>query len=345
MFNTNVSHLNSVIVHYVGNQTHGDELLLSQNLSGLDETTIRVLWAYVASAFKVPDFYRFTHPVELEMNSVYAIAQSIFNNPESLVEQSQSLAKLLYEASQHPQVKSGELIVMYFENIRCGELEAPAIGLFKSERKSPFLFTEEENSIIDLYSYRGIDPAKVDKACLIFNEDAADGYHVLSVDNLNKGEETKFWFDNFLQLQSRSTEYSKTSSLISMTKHFIDMDLNEDGEMGREEQIDLLNRSKEYFKENDQFVYEDFGEQVFEDRNMGHQFREYATNHAPPDVPMDDGFEISKQAFQKQQRIFKSVLKLDRNFHIYIHGNRNMIEKGTDENGRKYYKLYYDEEH
>ena len=47
---------------------------------------------------------------------------------------------------------------------------------------------------------------------------------------------------------------------------------------------------------------------------------------------------------KKQARVFKSVLKLDKNFHIYIHGDRNRIERGVDEQGRKYYKIYYDQE-
>jgi len=48
---------------------------------------------------------------------------------------------------------------------------------------------------------------------------------------------------------------------------------------------------------------------------------------------------------QKQQKLFKSVLKLDKNFHVYIHGRRDLIERGYDEAvGKKFYKLYYDEE-
>ena len=46
----------------------------------------------------------------------------------------------------------------------------------------------------------------------------------------------------------------------------------------------------------------------------------------------------------KQEKSFKSVLKLDKNFHIYIHGDRQLIEKGTDADGRKFYKVYYDKE-
>ena len=55
-----------------------------------------------------------------------------------------------------------------------------------------------------------------------------------------------------------------------------------------------------------------------------------------------DNFSISTSAVKYQSRVFKSVLKLDNNFHIYIHGDKELIEKGTDNDGRKYYKIYYD---
>jgi REP element-mobilizing transposase RayT len=60
-----------------------------------------------------------------------------------------------------------------------------------------------------------------------------------------------------------------------------------------------------------------------------------------PEKWQDDKF-YSEQ-LKKQARALKSVIKLDKNFHIYIHGNRNLIEQGTDENG-KFYKIYYKEE-
>jgi hypothetical protein len=61
-------------------------------------------------------------------------------------------------------------------------------------------------------------------------------------------------------------------------------------------------------------------------------------------VDLQDRFAISADAVKRQARVFKSVLKLDKNFHIYIHGDRNKIEQGVDENGRKFYKIYYEQE-
>jgi hypothetical protein len=40
--------------------------------------------------------------------------------------------------------------------------------------------------------------------------------------------------------------------------------------------------------------------------------------------------------------IKKLVVKLDKNFHIYIHGKRDKITEGVDDKG-KFIKLYYDE--
>jgi len=41
----------------------------------------------------------------------------------------------------------------------------------------------------------------------------------------------------------------------------------------------------------------------------------------------------------------KSVVKLDKNFHIYVHGRHDYIERGYDEaKGMKYYKLYFTNE-
>ena len=60
---------------------------------------------------------------------------------------------------------------------------------------------------------------------------------------------------------------------------------------------------------------------------------------------MEQSFVISPAAVKKQARNFKSVLKLDKNFHIYIHGDKDLIEQGFDEKkNMNYYKVYYKQE-
>ncbi len=344
MFDNTLSSIQSVMVHYVGNRLKEDPLQLSIQPSGMDANTEKQLWNYLYSAFKTPEFYRFTHPAELELNNVFSICRSVFGDNKTFEERSAALAKLLYEHSQHPNIKSGELFVVHFTKLTFGSVTADAIGLFKSEKKQPFFFTEEQEGIIDLFSYSGISPFKVDKACLIFNEEEEDGYQVLAVDNLNKGDEAKFWFDDFLKITPRSTEYQKTSSLLSLTKNFIEKDLEGERPLEREDSIDLLNRSLDYFKESEAFDYDDFNQKVFQDDEAIDRFKAYTEENDRNNMQLNESFNIAPEAVKKKSRIFKSVLKLDKNFHVYIHGNRQMIEKGTDDGGRKYYKLFYEEE-
>jgi hypothetical protein len=61
------------------------------------------------------------------------------------------------------------------------------------------------------------------------------------------------------------------------------------------------------------------------------------------EIEIADNFTISNTAVKKKVRGLTSVIKLDKNFDIYVHGNRELIEQGHDEKG-KYYKIYYKEE-
>lgn len=343
MFNQELSRFSALAVHYIGNKIKDEELALSEHESGIDEPTRRILWQFIRSSFKSPDYHRFTHPADLSLNPVLNISQKLFDNPEGFLENSQALARLLYDVSQHPQVKSGELMVLYFPRLAFADMDAPAIGLFKSERKHPFLFTETNEGNIDLYSYQGIDPGKVDKAALIFDAEREDGHVIMAVDNAGKGEEARFWFDSFLKIARRSTEFSRTTAVIDLTKSFLERDFSLEGETDASKRIAVLQNSKEYFRENEHFDLGHYAEEVLEDTGMADRFREYTRVANKYDFDVEESFAISQEAVRKKQTVFKSVLKLDKNFHIYVHGDRSKIERGV-EDGRKYYKLFYDEE-
>ena len=106
-----------------------------------------------------------------------------------------------------------------------------------------------------------------------------------------------------------------------------------------------VNRSVQYFKSHAEFDREEFTQEVFAQEGAIKSFNKYSDRfQSENNVELADNFEISAHAVKRQARIFKSVLKLDKNFHIYIHGDRNRIEQGVDEAGRKFYKIYYDQE-
>ena len=74
-------------------------------------------------------------------------------------------------------------------------------------------------------------------------------------------------------------------------------------------------------------------------------FWEYENNYRGHiSIPFEDSFEISPSAVKKKSKIFRSVLKLDKNFHICIDRDTELLEQGIDKDGKKYYKIYYKNE-
>jgi hypothetical protein len=178
---------------------------------------------------------------------------------------------------------------------------------------------------------------------LIFNIESEVGYRVLVIDNVNKQTDAQYWVNDFLQLQPLSDEFYHTKSVLNLTKNFL---LEQaPAELEKTEKIDLLNKTISYFKVNENFQQDDFEEVIFEDANLRQSFKDYKSNAEGEGVfePVEN-FEISSQAVKSQAKNFKSVLKLDRNFSIYIHGEKSLIQKGKEADGRKFYKIYYEEE-
>jgi hypothetical protein len=89
---------------------------------------------------------------------------------------------------------------------------------------------------------------------------------------------------------------------------------------------------------------EEFTGEVLKDQEVIQSFNAFKTQYEDErDYVLSDEFAIHDAAVKKNARIFKSVIKLDKNFHIYVHGDRKLIQQGKDENG-KYYMLYFEEE-
>ena len=131
---------------------------------------------------------------------------------------------------------------------------------------------------------------------------------------------------------------------MSMYKSFVTKEMPQQFEMSKADQADLLNRSVKFFKENENFEMQNFEDSVIRQPEVIQQFQTFKdTFSRENDFEIPESFDISDSAVKKQSRAFKSVIKLDKNFHIYVHGNRNLIEQGEDEKG-KFYKVYYKEE-
>ncbi|GAB2488460.1 nucleoid-associated protein [Algoriphagus taiwanensis] len=337
--------LQNLITHHVGNKLRDENIKLTDEPSAYSDETKDFLLRYFLLPIKSEEFYEFTHTIKLEMNDVYSIVKNVFNETKEFITHSKDLAKLLYENSMHPKIKGGELNIAYFTNVVLDDEIVDAIGIYKSETDVPFLKMKIGKSNYSINHEFGFEIKGVDKGCIIFNTNQGTGFKVLVIDNSNKSVEAQYWKDDFLKLKPIANEFHQTNQFLGITKKFVTKQLDEEFEVSKADKIDLLNRSVEYFKTHETFDKKEFEEEVFQDSGIINSFRNFdSTYRQENEIEITDSFDISPQAVKKQTRVFKSVLKLDKNFHIYIHGNRDMIEQGIDQDGRKYYKIYYDKE-
>lgn len=344
MIGTATSIVQQVSAHLVGNNANDEDLTLSEKpMDVQDEKLQNLLRTYFLSNFTTPEFYSFTFSNgDFALNPIYQFAKEIFNSPETFHENSISIAQQLFDVTQHPNIKSGELYVAFIEGVVVGNMMSDAIGIFKSESKENYLKLSKK---FNLSADEGINVKKLDKGCLILNTEQEDGYKVLIVDAVNKSD-AQFWKDDFLNLRPWSDSFHHTQNFMNLARNYVADELDEQFSVSKADKIDLLNRSVDFFKSKEHFHKAEFESEVLNDADVIQSFRNYGKGFMA-DNAFDsvDHFEISAQAVKRQAKIFKSVLKLDKNFHIYIHGNRELIEKGFDEvMGKNYYKIYFDSE-
>lgn len=335
------------VIHNVGNKLRDEGIHLSKEDVSFNDLEIKdLVFKYLFTPFKNIEFFNFQHPSDLKYNELYQFSKSIFKNSDDFLESSIQIAKQLYEVSVHPKIKGGELHIVYLKDCIIEDEIIDALGIFKSEVKDTYLKVEPTSNSYQFHKDSGVNISKLDKGCLIFNTEKDNGYKVAIVDNLNKGNDAKYWTNNFLNVKPANDEFHLTNNFLSITKDFVSKKLPQELGIDKTEQAELLNKSMTFFKENDHFDKNNFVENVLQEPQLIESFKEYENKTSEEhNFNIPNNFGISNDAVKKKNKVFKSVLKLDKNFHIYIHGNKSLIEKGTDTNsGKKFYKIYYDEE-
>jgi hypothetical protein len=340
-----ISAISGIAVHHVGNKTNDEGILLSKQNTLLDSSLNDILIGYFLSSFKSEEYYNLYHDSDITLNEVYVYAGRIFDDPDSLFAESVNLAKHLYNCSTHPRVRGGELYTVYFKECTFEGETIDAVGLFKSESLDTFLKVRAAESSFEIQSDNGINIDRLDKGCLIFNTRRDEGYVVAVVDNSGKGSDAVYWIDSFLKVYQRNDDYHNTSNVLSLCKAFITKQLPQEYEVTKADQANYLNKSIKFFKEKDSFDMQEFAGEVMEQPELIAKFNQFRSEYQKQsDINISESFSINETAVKKQSRVFKSVLKLDRNFHIYIHGDRDLIEQGIEADGRKFYKIYFREE-
>jgi len=339
--------LDRLTVHYTGNKQNGGALLVSrQEQVPDDDIREKMREALLQKFTNCHERYAFHHASSLEFNEVYNFVQRIFKEPTEFYELSLKIAAHLFEVSVHPKIKPGEIYITLFSNILIDDRSVNAIGLFKAETKTLFADLIPSMDDLDLQLKEGSELSRLDKGCLILEQEEQQGYELMIFDANGKGEEALYWKDKFLGVMIRQNEFLHTHGFLTITKNYVTQHMPDEFEVSKTEQIDILNRSMDYFKTHGNFNKSEFEEEVLHHEDLINSFRKYDENYRKAnELEQLNEFEISPQAVKKQARVFKSVIKLDKNFHIYIHGDRQLIEKGYDDALQKhYYKIYFEQE-
>jgi len=347
--NFSQSKIKQLIIHEIGNKIRDEKLFLSSQLQTIDDELESTLLNYFLKSFlSNHDFLSFYHNTNINLNEVYSYSKNVFShtNEASFIENSQNIAKHLYEYTLHPKIVRGELIIVQIENVEFdGEL-IDLIGIFKSENKDSFLKVIKEESNIKLKDDQGINISKLEKGCLVFNVNEENGFIVLNIDNNN--QQTEYWTNKFLNLKVINNDIHKTKEIIKICKNFSDQILSNkyDTEVEFSFNHDYIN----YFEDNKSFDIDSFSDRIFKNDTMKNDFFEfYESNEDSFEFNLNDTFDVSHEDVKKEKRKIKNVIKLDTKLELKVlldkeDGTKN-IEKGFDKDkGMSFYKIYFNEE-
>jgi hypothetical protein len=345
MINLYSTQIESISIHRVGNKNKGELAFLSEESTRLNDETTGILKEYFFKPFreKEENYFKLANEVDVEFNEIYKIVSEMFDNPSSSHLNSKKIATHLFEQSNHPHIKSGEVYVAYLSGLVLDNNKVDAIGIFKSELKHDFLQFAEKNSNLDIIIQQGININKLDKGCLIFNTEKEEGYKVLSVDS--NRYDAKYWLENFLGVEPLSDDNFKTKNYLKFCQNFAkDVVLPAED---KQQEVLFMNRAVNHFAKNDEFEESSFLTDVMENPELIPEFKHYKVEKGPKYSIEDvSNFDIANKAVSDARKKIKNVISLDTNIQIKMdfinpESAEKFVEKGWDEERQMYYYLVY----
>ncbi len=350
MFNLAKAKLVSLSVHRVGNKLRDEGMTLSAQPYRIEDTELEeALLKYFLKSFKAGALHRFAHPVDLQLNEIYSYVCEMLIRAENFHQQTQHICRYLYEVSDHPQIKGGEVYVAHFADCEVDGQMTEAIGIFKTEHKATYLQVKELGQNFLLDCHQGINIRRLDKGCLVFNLDSTAGFRVIAVDGISKGDEAQYWKERFLRIQPVADEYFHTLNCLEICRDFAQQACQQ-GKADRKDQAVLMSSALEYFSRSETFEIEEFANEVIKEPQLIQEFKEhrelYQLNQGAPSI---DSFTVSVPALRNARRRYRNSIKLDTAMEIRLAegaaGVEAHLERGYDEErGMHFYKLFFNAE-
>ena len=345
MINLFNAHIDNLSIHRVGNKSRNEAIFLSENAYKLNDEIMPLLKEYFFKPFreKEENYFQFAHDVDLEYNDMYNLATEIFNNPSEVHTISKKITSHLFEQSNHPHIKNGEVYVAYLSNVSIDNNVVDAIGVFKSEIQTDFLQFEENGSSLEMILQQGINLNKLDKGCLIFNYKKEEGYKILTIDS--NRYDARYWLEHFLSVDAFQDENFMTKKYLKFCQDFAkDVVLPAED---KQQEVLFMNRAINHFAKNDAFEETAFLNEVMENPEFIPEFKNYKVDKGEK-YSIEDvtDFPIANAAVTDVRKKLKNTIHLDTNVQIkldFVNSDsaQKFVEKGWDEEKQMYYYLVY----
>ncbi len=345
MINLFNAHIDNLSIHRVGNKSRNEAIFLSENPYGLNDEIMPLLKEYFFKPFreKEENYFQFAHEVDLEYNDMFNFATEIFTNPSEVHNVSKKITKHLFEQSNHPHIKNGEVYIAYLTNVSIDNNVVDAIGVFKSEIQTDFLQFEENGSNLEMILQQGINLNKLDKGCLIFNYKKEEGYKILTVDS--NRYDARYWLEHFLSVDAFQDENFMTKKYLKFCQDFAkEVVLPAED---KQQEVLFMNRAINHFAKNDAFEETAFLNEVMENPEFIPEFKNYKVDKGEK-YSIEDvtNFPIANAAVTDVRKKLKNTIHLDTNVQIkldFVNSDsaQKFVEKGWDEEKQMYYYLVY----
>lgn len=320
----------------VGNKTRGDGFSSALVLADVTDSS-EFLSKLIEKSFTMDDLKCFTYIDSVELNPVFKFVSRMFDDNEDFLKHSVNIATFLYDQSIHPNIRSGELYVLlidceYKKNI------VEAVAILKSEKKDPFLTTDNDGREISVRTIYGTGLKGLDKGCLVLNMERENGYVVGTIDNINNGSDAQYWTDSFLHVTARDDDYHQTVKLMDMCTGFVQQ-LKEQSEV---DSVIAAKKTAELLKTGETVQVDDLADLLCQNEEQKQAFDTYRQSFEEEHGSFADEICVVSKVASRKPVSRMNVLKLGNDFEVKVLNPDADIESGVDEvSGKRYYTLYY----
>ena len=269
--------------------------------------------------------------------------RELFKSDIALSYFAKSVTRHMYDQSNHPHVKSGEVYFARLSNVMVDNEKFDAIGIFKSELKHDFLQFRTGENQLEILLQQGVNLGKLDKGAIIINKDAEKGFRVLSIDN--QKYDTKYWLENVLGVDAVHDEHFHTKKYLKFCQGFAKDVVRATGD--KKDELIFMNKAINHFRLHDTWDQDEFLTEVLEDPGLQAEYHNYrAEKGSKYHIEDLSSFPISNEAINPATKNYKSLIELDTNVAIKMNfinpeSFEKFIEKGWDEERQMYYYLVY----